>query len=80
MYSELFINTKTQTSYKRKAFISARKQSEQIMGGVMVRFKTLQVLVILGQGGLLGLLDVLLDLLLPLEKKEFVRVGFKQQG
>ena len=28
--------------------------------------RTLQVLVILGQGGLLGLLDVLLDLLLPL--------------
>ena len=32
----------------------------------MVKTGTLQVLIILGQGGVLGLLDVLLDLLLPL--------------
>ena len=41
----------------------------------MVKTGTLQVLIILGQGGVLGLLDVLFDLLLPLGVHGDLRKG-----
>ena len=47
----------------------------------MVKTWTLQVLIILGQGGVLGLLDVLLDLLLPLGVHGDLRSGcIKRKG